>query len=356
MYSYTEDKCQICLMQVDIEKGIFLDKNGICVFCKTHVSDDRDWKYLQNTYSQKLSSYKGKNKGGDIVVMLSGGKDSAYMAWDLKINHGLNVVAVTIDNTFDYPESFSNARSIAEKLDIPHEIISPPKELIREFYKFLITSPEIMDEGFGQICLYCGKYLLDTAVDYALQHNIPSVAVGYNPEQLFGMGKTLDIESSKRKINAQKRIRQNLEQLFELADSVAQKKCLDANIPPITYENQANCEIIYPFMYMPYKPLEIMELVKNELQWEPIRGFSPSKYIASGCKILKLMAELARINNTPSYMEHEFSKQVRSGNLSKDALESFYSDILEEPEFFTEILKELEIEQSLDDIAKTTKK
>ena len=351
MYEYTSRRCLKCMLQEDSARGLVLDENGLCPLCRNHHPVQRDWETLRRTFEGRIDRLK-TGAEYEALVMMSGGKDSAYLAHLLKREMGLHVLGLTIDNGFEYQETFEKAADIAKKLDMPHLLFRVNPSTRSALYRFLVTSPTLMDKDFGQLCLYCGKYLLDIAVDFACGMDIPAVFVGYNPEQLSGMGKTLPIETEELRIRQQEAIGGRIRYLFARAEEKAAQHKDKSILPEFSADTAPGCAIEYPFLYLPYQPRQIMEVAKRELGWTPIDSFVPKHYIASGCRLLKLMAALARINNVSSYMDYEFSAQVRKGDLDKGALEKYYANLEEPPEFFEQILRELGIEESLEELAR----
>ena len=354
MFEYTSKRCSKCMLQEDASRGLTINDEGLCPLCRSFKPVERDWEALEKAFKVQLDTLRTGDKY-EAVLMMSGGKDSAYLAYLLKKKMGLKILGLTIDNGFEYPETFEKATALAKNLDIPHIMFkTAPVDTIR-FYRFLVAESNLMEKDFGQICLYCGRYLLEISTNFANKIGIPAVFVGYNPEQLFGMGKTHEIEADPLRQGQQKAIASRIAYLYNKMEEEANKLDNRDFIPRFSLEPEG-CKILYPFLYLPYRPQEIMETARQETSWEPIASFASDHYIASGCKLLKLMAALAKINNVSSYMDYEFSAQVRAGDLDKVALEKYYSALEEAPEFYTEVLNHLDLDCSLETLANSTSK
>ena len=122
------------------------------------------------------------------------GKDSAYLAYVLTKMYHLKLIGFTIDNGFEYQETFHNAKDIAQKTGIPYIYYKPETGLMKEFYRFIITEDALKWMDFGQICFFCGRYLKNLAADFTRKFSIPVVFSGHNAEQLFGMGEAHAVE------------------------------------------------------------------------------------------------------------------------------------------------------------------
>lgn len=351
MYQYTDRRCRKCLLQEDPSCGLTLDADGLCPLCRSYRPVERDWPALGTAFAARIESLRGQGGEFEAALMMSGGKDSAYLASLLGKHHGLRLLGLTIDNGFEYQETFDHARKLARNLDIPLEVLRPDPAASRALYRFLLTSPGLMERDFGQLCLFCGRFLLDTALAEAGRRGIGTVFVGYNPEQLFGMGQTLPIETDRLRIRQQEAIAARIGFLFRKAAALAATHPDKALLPPFTARPDSGCAVVAPFLYLPYRPQEIMDVARRETGWTPISSFSPRHYLASGCRLLKLMAALARINEVPSYMDHEFASQVRSGDLEKETLRKYYDGLEEQPAFYADILRELGLSCSLETLA-----
>ncbi len=349
MYEYTKKRCTRCLLQEDHYRGIVIGENGLCTLCQCWQHEPKDWNRLRDIFERKIESIRGQNCY-DGLLMMSGGKDSAYLAYMLVKLYSLKLLAFTIDNGYEYRETFDNARDIAEKLNLPHIIYRLDPSITNEFYSFIITSKDIKQKDFGQICFFCGHYMYNLTADFAMQLNIPIVFTGYNPEQLFGMGKTLDFESNIIRRKQQQAIRKSISYRLKKATEMSKatgKKHL-ARFFEEKYESQVEC--IYPFLYFPYQPMKMIEMVSKELNWKPIKSFCSSNYIVSGCKLLKLLDYLAYLNKTSSYMDLEFSSHIRQGILDKETVEKYYHNFREDENLHRSVLEKLGISEKIEDL------
>lgn len=76
---------------------IGFDAQGVCTACKFahekhHVID---WKTRESELEQLLDQYRRKDGSWDVLVPGSGGKDSAYVAHQLKVRYGMHPLTVT---------------------------------------------------------------------------------------------------------------------------------------------------------------------------------------------------------------------------------------------------------------------
>jgi len=70
--------------------------NGICEACR--IKDERkdiDWEKKENEFKKILEKYRSRNGSYDVVVPGSGGKDSFYVAHQLKYVYKMNPITIT---------------------------------------------------------------------------------------------------------------------------------------------------------------------------------------------------------------------------------------------------------------------
>lgn len=115
--------CTRCIMDNSV-KEIEFDENGVCNFCHTydeHIS--KDLYYDKNGLERldKLISAikkRGKGKEYDCLIGLSGGVDSTYVAYLVKMKYGLRPLAIHLDNGWNSELSVANIEQIVKRLDI----------------------------------------------------------------------------------------------------------------------------------------------------------------------------------------------------------------------------------------------
>ena len=145
------DSCRKCLLPSAVP-GAELDRNRVCRFCRdpersSSISEDPDRERRAADLEQALSDCRGQSEY-DCLVAVSGGKDSIYLLYKLKVEYDLNVLAFTTD--VDIPDvAWANIRRTLKKLDIDH-VFAPAKSDPMSRAKIVLslmpsgTSPRIM--------------------------------------------------------------------------------------------------------------------------------------------------------------------------------------------------------------------
>lgn len=177
-------RCKLCLLPGNAP-GAALDSSGICSFCKHRVPEDRSkladvQQHRQKELDKALNECRGKGPY-DALVCLSGGKDSLYLLYRLKVEYGLNVLAFTTD--VNIPDvAWANIRRTVEKLDIDHLVYRPSEKFYRKLFRYLLMNQEERGAVYTISYVYAPLFEGD-ALAVATEKRIPLVLAGYSPGQ-----------------------------------------------------------------------------------------------------------------------------------------------------------------------------
>lgn len=88
--------CRNCVVSNQRPRTRF-DKNGVCTACQWAYEKDHviDWKKRETELAALCDRYRRNDGGFDVVVPGSGGKDSDFVAHQLKHVYGMNPLCVT---------------------------------------------------------------------------------------------------------------------------------------------------------------------------------------------------------------------------------------------------------------------
>lgn len=87
--------CKSCVIS-NARPRIFFNKNGVCFACENkNYKDKIDWKKREQELIKLLDKHRKNGKDWDVIVPSSGGKDSGYVAHQLKYKYGMNPLLVT---------------------------------------------------------------------------------------------------------------------------------------------------------------------------------------------------------------------------------------------------------------------
>lgn len=172
--------CKKCTMS-NQRPRITFDAQGICSACnyaeykKQHIN----WEEREKELEELLKRIKGKDGGYEIVVPASGGKDSGFIAHQLKYKYGMRVLTVTwsphiyTDIGYKNFQSMINIGGFDNILGTPNGIVH--RKLTRLFF-------ETLGDPF-QPFIY-GQTIFPLQI--AVKFKIPLVIYGENAEGEYG--------------------------------------------------------------------------------------------------------------------------------------------------------------------------
>lgn len=127
-------RCKRCVMDNAADDTIRFDENGFCNYCNQALAEINTTTYFPGAEGEKklhemisMLKEKGKGKPYDCIMGISGGLDSAYLAY-LGHKWGLRILAVHIDDGFDTEISKQNIRKLVDACGIHLEVIKPDAE------------------------------------------------------------------------------------------------------------------------------------------------------------------------------------------------------------------------------------
>jgi len=176
--------CKKCLLPQSYP-GADIDVHGICNFCRNKDKKDDLYspdklKIRQDDLAQAIANAKGVGPY-DALVALSGGKDSIYLLYKLKVEMGLRVLAMTTD--MNLPDiAWDNIRRTVDKLDVDLVTIRPERDFYRRMFTYLLKN----QEGGGAVrtvCYVCAPLFESDAIRLATDRGIPLVLAAYAPGQ-----------------------------------------------------------------------------------------------------------------------------------------------------------------------------
>ncbi len=171
--------CKRCVMDNSAKEfEDYLD--GRCIFCKkydeiysldlhTKTTDQK----LLNSFINKIKFKQRKNKY-DVIIGLSGGVDSSYVAYLVTKKYGLRALAVHVDNGWNTELSVANIEKIVKKLDIDlyTEVLD-----WREFSDIQLS---FLKSGISNIEIPTDHAIWATMIRTASKFNVPYIFAGNN--------------------------------------------------------------------------------------------------------------------------------------------------------------------------------
>lgn len=156
------ERCARCVTPANYP-GASVDSKGVCYYCREY---EKLWGNWENERSQKVHEFekllmkaKRRSKQYDVLVPLSGGKDSTYVLYLATKVYKMKTLAYTFDNGFLTDVASENIKNAIEATGADHYLhkIHPQRlmRLYKHFFEYTSLFCPVCMRGmsFGRIAL-----------------------------------------------------------------------------------------------------------------------------------------------------------------------------------------------------------
>lgn len=176
--------CVTCVLPESFPE-ISFDESGVCSYC---LDQDERIENSKGAIQEALSRIAGEEWSGrayDCLLLYSGGKDSSLALVSLVRDHGLRVLAMTLDNGFLAQATTGNMRTMVDGVGADHLVFRPQKGMMHGMYRAAMTTPMGPDtiKYSTAACGSCIGLVLSMGMRMATAHGIPLLAGGWTPGQ-----------------------------------------------------------------------------------------------------------------------------------------------------------------------------
>lgn len=320
-------KCKKCLLPGYYFR-ISFDKNGLCNFCRDlEVAKERILNYSRNEQllHERFEQVRGEYKY-DAMIGISGGKDGAYVAYQLKNKFRLRILTYTIDFGLLTDIARQNINKLVRKLEVDHVFYKPKEVLIRKLYRHLVLP--------YRPCLVCTFVGLLVATRLALENRIPFCVHGRSPYQMLKefSKRNLDLvrinlDNNLLPYDAQRNrkvFKTSLAQVKDLLNKIIKRTDRQEfyqEIFPYRLEQEILKSDIVPeflayFLFEPYDEKKNINLLERECCM--VFPTSSKMFSHFDCIIHDAVTYLTKKVTGFSVLEQELSTMIRLGAISRE--------------------------------------
>ena len=160
---------------------ITFNEEGICAACQyaEFKQTKIDWEERDKELKELCDKHRRKDGSYDVIVPSSGGKDSAFVAYQLKYKYGMNPLTVTWSPHLWTQDGFNNFQGHIHVGGFDNVLGTPNGSVHRKLTKI---SFEVLGDPFQPFIYGQTHY----PMQMALKHNVSLIMYGENGEVEYG--------------------------------------------------------------------------------------------------------------------------------------------------------------------------
>ena len=128
-------ECTRCLLNDGIPGVTFPDQSQVCSVCIEYDKTWGNWSEKRRDLEEIFERARKKKRDYDVLVPLSGGKDSSYVLYFCKKEFNLKCLGVTFDNGFLSDHARINITNACNRLGVDHIYFSLNQAFLMRLYR-----------------------------------------------------------------------------------------------------------------------------------------------------------------------------------------------------------------------------
>jgi len=185
-------RCSTCVLPETVP-GIRFDDDGICSYCRNEDDSitNYDFEGKSREFEELLEEQRRRriehNFEYDVLVAVSGGRDSSYVVLKLVRDYGLKVLCANYENPFTSAQARENVRNLVERFGLG--LVTIPDRFNVHFKTFRtnlkawMKKPDLASANL--LCIACQSIYLGI-FDVAHRNRIRLIIAGANPYEITG--------------------------------------------------------------------------------------------------------------------------------------------------------------------------
>jgi N-acetyl sugar amidotransferase len=268
--------CSRCVYPAIAATALTFDENGVCSGCRVALQKDEiDWSKRRRFLDEIVGEYRSTNSY-DLVIPVSGGKDSYYQTHVAVHELGLKPLLVTYHGNNYLPEAEENLQRMREVFDCDHIIFKPGVDTLIKMNRLGFKV-----QGDMNWHNHCGIFTVPIQV--AVRYKVPLILWGeHGFMDLGGMYSYNDFVEFTAKYRLEHSLRgydwpdftdEGLEKLGhpEWKEGLRAKDLLWAQYPADDELDAVGIRGIYLSNFVPWDANEHVKLVMEKYRWKAAR-------------------------------------------------------------------------------------
>lgn len=178
--------CARCLYPANARPAIIMDDDGVCSGCRYHESRARiDWGERERMLRELLEEFRRRSRERgqlyDCIVPVSGGKDSHFQVYLIKVVYGLNPLLVTFNHCFNTRLGIRNLTNLVKQFGCDLVRVTASPEAVRRIARHMVKT-------VGDLTWHYHAGIKTLPFQIAVRHRIPLIIWGeHGFAELTGM-------------------------------------------------------------------------------------------------------------------------------------------------------------------------
>lgn len=266
--------CQRCVVPENYAIPLTFDEEGVCSACRVHEEKEKiDWNDREKRLREILDQYRSiDGKNYDCIIPVSGGKDSHYQTYIMKVVYKMNPLLVTFNHEMNTTRGIRNLANVVRQFEVDHLRFTPSPAAVRRLSMYSLKK---MGDMFWHS--HCGIYTFP--VQIAIKYKIPLIIWG---EQGFmdlgGMYSHFDMVEMTKKFRVEHGLRgYDWEDMLSDEYNIKPKDLFWAMYPTDKELEQVSVRGIYLGNFLPWNHKKQTEMMIKKYEFEtapPYRSFN----------------------------------------------------------------------------------
>lgn len=261
--------CTRCILPDSIP-GITFNNAGVCNLCQAEEANHAPREKPGEQGFLDALAPRRRSDAYDCLCLYSGGKDSTFMLYLLSKVMKLRVLAMTLDNWFISPQTYTNINRTLQKLgNVDHLMVKPSWSTVQKMFQAGFSfqrGTQLGDKAYmmGHACYSCFGLICIHAGQIATNKGIRNIVLGTTPGQLTQ--KSVD-RPGERFESASEGFRSTIWPLMKEMARRDDSFRHWTRLSPLRFIRARRLRMVPLYEYVSYNEADIYRTVESELGW-----------------------------------------------------------------------------------------
>lgn len=302
-------------MSPETYPGISFDDNGVCSYCLSHEPIMyRGRSALLNI----LSMYRDKGQYYDCIVPVSGGRDSAFVLYQMQKVYGMKVLAFNYESGFASNRAKDNLRAMIKALNVDfvsmRSNMDIQKRCLANSIKAWGHNP--FAEPLPSLCYGCKNGYLGGAYKIARETGIPLIVMGDAMVENAQQTRRQSVLMPNSSVMVSLMLKFVKNPFYLVPRNVHDYLLMQTEFPLPREADNNPVRILHFFDFIKYDEEKLLSTIVNELNWEKNQNLTSSWRF--DCEIHAVLEYMLQRKFGFTERDEFYSEAIRNGDMSRE--------------------------------------